>query len=170
MSKKFALQSLLSLIVTFFGSVASGFAAVFVLGTLLMSLMLDLKDQQGKEHVQNLMEIVGFLILLLIFTLVAYIRGKRRTKKEKMAPLFFLKFTAVAMAAFIIPALILFDPKDPGVNEKLLAVYFPYLFLENTLKLTQASVFIAAVLAVAAQAGAYCFGKRVWERRMEKES
>lgn len=169
MYKKLALQSLLSLFVTLIVSILSGFASMSVLGYLFKPVMDGIADNHGKAAAQNLMLLVSLGLFLLIMSLIAYRRGKRRTRKEKFEEMFFLKFTSAAAAAYVIPALVLFSMRDPFTNVELHLFYYPFISFFNFMKITQLSIVITAFLTVIMQTGSYYLGKILWRKQKERE-
>lgn len=169
MYKRFALQGLLSLLINLIFSVFSGFVSIILFGLLLKPVTDELSRAHGKQYAQNLLEFVGFVLFVLITTFIAYVRGKRRTKREKIETGFYWKFSSAAMAVFIIPALLLFNGINPALNRELLVVYFPFLFLKNTLRFTQHSLILTAVLANALQGGAFALGRSILGKTRQKD-
>lgn len=169
MYKKLALHGFVNLLLNFISSVLAGLFSAVVFGYLLLPVSDELKRIHGKEYVQNLMEIIAFALFVLITAFIAYKRGKMRTKREKIEAAFYWKFSSASMAVFIIPALVLFNMRNPALNNDLFIIYFPFLFLENALKITQLSLVLSAILANALQAGAFTLGRSKWEKASKND-
>lgn len=127
------------------------------------------KHTRGEGYVQTLLSIAGFVLFVLMMSWVAFLRGKRRTKKGKLTSMQYNQASSMAMGAYILSAIIIASlVGNVEATIRIIAFYLPFLFLKGVLVHAQLSIILLGFVSWAAQAGSYALGRIFWEKSKDK--